>query len=180
MIIKEEGGHLKKLNISVREFQLSDWKDVHEYASQERVCIYQPWGPNVESESKEFVNMIIRDSQKEPRTRYVFAIVIQESNKVVGAGEISIRDAKNHKGEIAYIINPEYWGNGYATEVANWLLNFGFSDLNLHRIFATCDPRNEASSKVLEKIRILKYQESVSHKRSDLNYRNKSKYLFSE
>lgn len=153
-IIESEGrgSNLEKHNISFREFKFDDWKDVHEYASQERVCIYQPWGPNNESESKEYVKRIIEDSHANPRNRYVFAVEEQENNTVIGAGEINLRDIKNQKGDIAYIINPQYWGKGYATEVASYLLHFGFTKLNLHRIYATCDPRNAASSKVLEKI----------------------------
>lgn len=50
------------------------------------------------------------------------------------------------------IINPDFWGMGYATEVAKLLIKLGFREFNLHRIYATCDPRNIGSSKVLEKI----------------------------
>ena len=32
------------------------------------------------------------------------------------------------------------------------MMTFGFETLKLHRIYATCDPRNIGSSKVLEKI----------------------------
>ena len=41
---------------------------------------------------------------------------------------------------------------GYASEAAKEIIRFGFEDLNLHRIFATCDPNNIGSAKVLEKI----------------------------
>jgi RimJ/RimL family protein N-acetyltransferase len=143
---------LERLNISLREFQFNDWKDVHEYASQERACVYQPWGPNSEDETKAYVQVIIEDSQEKPRTRFAFAVVLAEGTKVVGTGEVSVRDIRNRNGEISYIINPQYWGNGYATEVARQLLQFGFTKLGLHRIYATCDPRNLASSKVLEKV----------------------------
>jgi len=40
---------------------------------------------------------------------------------------------------------------GYATEAARRLLTFGFDELKLHRIFATCDPNNKGSVRVLEK-----------------------------
>lgn len=143
---------MEKVNISLREFQLDDWKDVHEYASQERACTYQPWGPNSEDQTRAFVGKIIEDAKEELRTRFVFAVTIEDDTKVIGAGEINVRDLGNRRGEIAYIINPQYWGNGCATEVARLLLQFGFSQLKLHRIFATCDPRNITSSKVLEKI----------------------------
>lgn len=51
-------------------------------------------------------------------------------------------------------MNPDYRGKGkgIATEVASLLIDFGFKKLKLHRIFATCDPRNIGSFKVLEKV----------------------------
>lgn len=39
-----------------------------------------------------------------------------------------------------------------ATEAARLLIDFGFKELHLHRIYATCDPRNIASYKVMEKL----------------------------
>ena len=43
-------------------------------------------------------------------------------------------------------------GQGYATEAARALVSFGFGTLRLHRVFATCDVRNVASARVLEKV----------------------------
>ena len=42
--------------------------------------------------------------------------------------------------------------HSYASEAAEAIIGFGFKDLNLHRIFATCDPNNIRSAKVLENI----------------------------
>ncbi|MEG0476039.1 MAG: GNAT family N-acetyltransferase, partial [Carnobacterium sp.] len=100
----------------LREFIERDWIDVHKYASQEIVCQYQPWGPNSEEESQKFVTEVLIDSKQEPRKRFVFAIIYKE--KMIGAGEFNIRDFINRAGEIAYIVNPDYWGKGIATEVA--------------------------------------------------------------
>ncbi|MBD7984292.1 GNAT family N-acetyltransferase [Sporosarcina sp. Sa2YVA2] len=72
------------------------------------------------------------------------------------AGEINVRNNANRAGEIAYILNPDYWGMGLATEVANLLISFGFSQLNFHRLYATCDPRNCGSIRVLEKVGMTK------------------------
>jgi len=36
------------------------------------------------------------------------------------------------------------------------VITFGFDTLKLHRIYATCDPRNIGSSKVLEKVGMAK------------------------
>lgn len=50
--------------IYLREFNFSDWLDVHKYASQDIVCRFQPWGPNNEDQTQAFVNQIIIDSKK--------------------------------------------------------------------------------------------------------------------
>jgi [ribosomal protein S5]-alanine N-acetyltransferase len=142
--------NLSNKRLALREFTNIDWIDVHKYASQNIVCQYQPWGPNTEEDSENFVIQVIQDSSQEPRRRFAFAIICNEN--MIGTGELNIRDITNREGEISYIINPDYWGQGIATEVAMLLNDFGFNILKLHRIFATCDPRNTGSSKVLKKV----------------------------
>lgn len=138
--------------VYLRELKESDWIDVHQYASQEIASKYQPWGPNSEDETKAFVKQAMLDANNNPRTRFAFAIVNKKTEQMIGAGEFNIRDFHNQNGEIAYIVNPDYWGMGIATEVAYMLVSFGFTELNMHRIFATCDPRNIGSAKVMEKV----------------------------
>lgn len=138
--------------IYLRELTLEDWKDVHSYASMDIVCTYQPWGPNSVDETFEFVKLVLNDHDKKTRTRYVFAVVEKESEQMIGSGEIIIQDMINQEAEIGYIIHPDFWGLGYATETGKLLIKFGFTNLHLHRIFATCDPRNRGSAKVLQTI----------------------------
>lgn len=137
--------------IYLREFREQDWIAVHQYASNELVCRYQAWGPNTEDDSRRFIQQAIYDAGMHPRKRYALAIIIKETQYLVGAGEINIRDTHGHNGELSYILHPSYWKKGFATEAARLLIDFGFSKLYLHRIYATCDPRNIASCKVMEK-----------------------------
>lgn len=141
---------LENERLLLRELKESDWFDVHRYASQEKVCQYQPWGPNTTEESKGFVKQVLEDAGNTPRTRYVFAIT-NRTDEMIGAAELNARDTNNLIGEISYIVNPDYWGQGIATDAARLLIKFGFDQFKLHRIYATCDPRKAASSKVLER-----------------------------
>ncbi|WEG14932.1 GNAT family protein [Pullulanibacillus sp. KACC 23026] len=136
--------------LHLREFKEDDWVAVHQYASQDIVCRYQTWGPNREEDSKAFVNQVMSAAIQEPRTRFAFAIIYDSS--MIGAGELTIRDSINKAGEMGYIVNPNYWGKGIATEAAKLLIHYGFETLQLHRIYATCDPRNIGSAKVLKKV----------------------------
>ncbi|WP_347551960.1 GNAT family N-acetyltransferase [Pseudalkalibacillus hwajinpoensis] len=135
--------------IQLREFKKEDWRAVHAYASLERVCKYQPWGPNTVEDSKAYVNGIIKDANMIPRSRFAYAIL--KDDAVIGACEVNIRDQFNQNGEIAYILHPDWWGLGIASETARMLLSFSFGELHLHRVSGTCDIGNIPSRRVMEK-----------------------------
>ncbi|MEW4327715.1 GNAT family protein [Rossellomorea marisflavi] len=136
-------------SIHLRELQRSDWPAVHRYASLEIVSRYQPWGPNSEEETRQYVDEVLRDATKQDRRRFTYAVILD--GKLIGCGELTICDRSNLTGEIGYILHPEHWGKGIATTLAKKLLNIGFHEHGLHRIQATCDPTNTGSIRVLEK-----------------------------
>ena len=53
--------------------------------------------------------------------------------------------------EVGYSLNPEYWGKGYATEIATTLVRLGLEQMGLSAIVAITLPTNEASKRVLRK-----------------------------
>lgn len=68
----------------------------------------------------------------------------------MGMGGIAVQE-NPHCGEMGYSLLPPYWGRGFATMIAQWLIDYGFSRLGLQTMRAVCDTRNKASIKVLEK-----------------------------
>jgi [ribosomal protein S5]-alanine N-acetyltransferase len=61
-------------------------------------------------------------------------------------------DKLHNKGELAYWIGKDYWGKGYATEAVKRVIDFGFKELKLNRIWAAIMSKNKASGKVLKKV----------------------------
>ena len=57
---------------------------------------------------------------------------------------------------LGYCLNDTAWGNGYATEAAQALLQWGLDTLDLNRVQAETDTRNLASARVLEKLGFLR------------------------
>ncbi|CAN7456926.1 GNAT family N-acetyltransferase [Rossellomorea sp. LjRoot5] len=135
-----------------RSLKKEDWKDVHEYASLPAVSKYQNWGPNNEHDTIAYMEDALHAAKVFPKTRYVHALVDERVDKVIGAGEIIIKSFTHLSGEIGYILHPDYWGQGIGTLVGRALVDKGFGNLKLHRISATCDPRNASSQRVLVKI----------------------------
>jgi RimJ/RimL family protein N-acetyltransferase len=54
--------------------------------------------------------------------------------------------------EIAISIAPEHWGNGYATEASELIVDYAFSERNLHRLQTRVIEPNDASARVWEKL----------------------------
>jgi RimJ/RimL family protein N-acetyltransferase len=143
---------IRTKRLLLRDFEEADWKATHSYGSDPEVVRYMDWGPNTEEETEQFIQQIIAQKKEQPRRNYTLAIVLKLENKLIGGCGISVSSPDNREGWIGYCLNHNFWGQGYATETAKALLKFGFNQLNLHRMFATCDPANTASAHVLEKI----------------------------
>ncbi len=60
--------------------------------------------------------------------------------------------AEQRTGEIGYMTNRRFQGQGYATEAARAILAWAFEEEGFHRIVGRIEPRNEASGRVLEKL----------------------------
>lgn len=82
-------------------------------------------------------------------TGYTFGIRNKEG-QIIGA--IGLHDRDDDKAELGYWIGIPYWNKGYVTEAAKALIDFGFNELNFHKIFATHFPHNPASGRIMEKI----------------------------
>lgn len=136
----------------IRDFVEEDWDSVHSYASNKNVVHFMEWGPNTEEETKNFISMAIDFQQQSPRDNYDLAVILKETGELIGGGTIKVCNRKHKEAFIGYCFKPKYWRKGYATELGEGLLHFGFNKLNLHRIYATCDITNIGSAKVLEKI----------------------------
>jgi RimJ/RimL family protein N-acetyltransferase len=139
-------------HLVLREFERHDWEAVHAYASDPDVVQYLAWGPNTERESRAFVQRAIGRQLDRTRRDFDLAVVSRASGELIGGAGVYGSQPEHRQGFIGYCLRRDAWGHGYATEAARALLAIGFIQLELHRVFATCDPRNVASVRVLEKV----------------------------
>jgi RimJ/RimL family protein N-acetyltransferase len=72
--------------------------------------------------------------------------------------------------EVFYFLAPNVWGRGYATELVNASLRYGFATLSLPVIGAFSHQENRASSRVLEKcgFRFLGYEPKLDRNRYEM------------
>lgn len=140
----------EKLMIALRRLQIDDLDAVHALISNMEVVRYMLFAVCSREESLKFLTESINESPSAPWRSVVRAIVSGPGGELVGlCGIANLRG--NSDGEIWYLINPELWGKGITTKAVRRLLELGFSEMSLHRIWATCLPENPASACVLEK-----------------------------
>jgi [ribosomal protein S5]-alanine N-acetyltransferase len=109
---------------------------------------------------------------EEKHAREFFATVPKENELRLGirlrstghlCGGIGLHpDAQQPRAELGYWIGVPFWGNGYATEAARAVIEYGFQELKLERIFASHFKGNDRSGRVLQKIG-MRYEGSVRH-----------------
>jgi [ribosomal protein S5]-alanine N-acetyltransferase len=135
----------------LRNFTLDDFDAVHKYASDPEVSKYEPWGPNSEQETQEYLERLIKSEEQSPRRGYELAVILKDSGELIGSGRIGPDKHLINQISIGYTINPKYQGQGYATELTCKLIEVGFSELKAKLVFATCDVLNKPSKRVMEK-----------------------------
>lgn len=133
----------------LRDFEFEDEEAVHAFAGDPEVTRFTEWGPNSRKDTRAFVRDYVVGAADPGRTAFNLAAVVD--GVVVGSVAIWVEDAGHLRGGIGFVFHPAVWGRGYATEAAEELVRFGFAELGLHRIAATCHPENAGSARVLVK-----------------------------
>ena len=127
-----------------RIFLLDRNPDVMRYIGVEQVKTIE--------ESVETINKIRKQYQENGIARW--AVIEKESNLLIGWSGLKlltepINGFKNVY-ELGYRFLPEFWGKGYATESGKAVLEYGFYQMNLSKIYACVDIENSGSDKILK------------------------------
>jgi ribosomal-protein-alanine N-acetyltransferase len=161
----------------LRPFEKGDFNAVHEYASDEEVCRYVPWGPNSYKDTKQFIKRAAR-ARKYSDNDYIgdYAVVLKENGKLIGGCGLFLESQYDKEYMIGYCLRRDQWGKGYAQELAKALCYVAFKILDAHRVIATCDAQNARSYNVMEKIGMKR--EGVFHKRRFIKDQWRDEYLY--
>lgn len=136
----------------LREFNENDCQDVLAYQSDPKYLRYYAWTGRTAEEVQSFVQELIDKQKEQPRTKYQLAVTLRANRELIGNCGIRMDAPKAHQADIGYELAPAHWGHGYATEAMNALVEFGFRQLGVHRIWAWCIAENIGSVRVLEKL----------------------------
>jgi RimJ/RimL family protein N-acetyltransferase len=136
--------------LTIRPLTERDVDDVHLYQSREDVCRYLLFGPRTREQVAENVARHAAATTLEKDGDYwQLALELPGAegapSRVIGDLYFTIASLANSKAEIGWSMHPDFHGKGYASEGARALLKLAFEVLQLHRVVAELDPRNDAS-----------------------------------
>lgn len=161
--------------LRLRRMKLSDFPSLMKYANNRKISdqIFNIPYPYTEEYAIFRMNFMLQAFAN--KERFIFAITFKEQNELIG--EIGLHlDKPNNKAEIGYWVAEPFWGKGIATEAVKAILNFGFAELDLNKIFATHYPENPASGKVLANCGMIKEAELKEHYLIDNVYKSVNQY----
>ena len=127
----------------VRRFCADDWSDMHEYLSDPDVVRYEPYGVFSPEESRQ-------EARRRADDMDYWTVCLRETGKMIGNLYLSRREYR--KWELGFVFGRAYQGRGLASESAAALLDHAFSTLGARRIVAMCNPENEKSWRLLERL----------------------------
>ena len=144
---------LESRRLILRPMERGDEDDLFSYQSDPETVRFIPWPVRTREQVEEALDRAIAATSFENDGDFkLFVWVLKENGKVIGQSNISI-EAKIHKrGEIGWVVNPEYAGKGYALEATQTLLDFAFTTWDFNRIVALMDVRNKSSISLAERL----------------------------
>ena len=147
---------IKTPNLTLRPWQESDAECLYHFARNPKIGPIAGWPPHQSVEDSLYIIKTVFSK------RETYAVV-HESIPIGCAGLLFHPDTNHWWGEgaaeLGYWIAEEYWGNGYAAEASQALVERAVDDLNVEKIYASYRCENAQSKRVLEKLGFEYYSE---------------------
>jgi RimJ/RimL family protein N-acetyltransferase len=101
--------------------------------------------PYTQEDGDDFIALCLKEDP-------VRTFAIEVDGILVGViGLILQQDIYRKTAELGYWIGEPYWNKGYASKAISLIVEYGFNELHLMRIFSGVFDYNKASQRVLEK-----------------------------
>lgn len=136
----------------LRPFKLGDEVAMFKnYCNDERVCEFLTWKPHKNIEvTKEYLQVCCLEKYNLGLT-YKWAIVLKETNEVIGAIDVINYKIEKHQASLGYVLGYNFWGKGFMPEAGKAVINHLFNE-GFVRVDAWHHIKNEKSGKVMQKM----------------------------
>ena len=143
----------------LREFLQTEAKDLYNLNSDPNVIKYT--GDSEFSSIEDAQNFIASYKEYEKNGYGRWSVILKESNKFIGWCGLKLNE--ENLIDLGFRIFKKDWNKGFATEAAAACIEYGFEVLKLNTIIGRSLKKNIASIKVLEKIGMKHWKDTVCH-----------------
>ena len=136
----------------LREFIKRDVDSIAEFRRAPRYLEYYYRPAYTTEECVLFVDKCIAWSKESPRCKFQLAITDRSNGVLLGDCGVRTESVESRRGDIGYELSPVYWGQGFASEAVQSILQVGFENLDLDEIEARCVVANKRSVRLLRRL----------------------------
>ena len=136
----------------LRDYTAADEPAMLAYQRDPRYLRYYPWTERTAAEVRGLLQVFLDWQEEQPRRRFQLAIVLPAEGRLIGSCGLRRQPGNDRMADLGYELDPDYWGQGYATEAARAMVAFGFQELGLQRLTSWCIADNAASARVLARL----------------------------
>jgi RimJ/RimL family protein N-acetyltransferase len=174
-----ESVELRTERLLLRRYRQNHLGDLFEFANSPgwgRYLVNVPF-PYTRQDAERFLAMFM-DTSKWEQQGILSNFAIDLDGKVIGEVYLNQQayDRQNDRAEIGYSLSSRHWGRGLMTEAAKAVMDWAFQAHGLNRMFASCDPRNVGSWRVMEKLGMKKEGVLRSHVKWNGEFRDQLYY----
>ena len=144
--------NIESERLILRQFTMTDLELFFQYRSKPEVAEFQLWESFTEQEASAFIEKYATTRPGIPGEWSGLAIELKTTGTLIGDCAMKINTEYGAQAEIGFNLSPEYQGQGFATEAVRCLIDYVFSQIGVHRVFAVTDAENTGAANLLKRL----------------------------
>jgi aminoglycoside 6'-N-acetyltransferase len=139
----------------LRSITLSDVGDLLEYQSNPEIVRYIPWPLGNAETVRQHIEKTLKFSTFDLDSDGKYFVLVWEmkdGGKVIGQSNLGVKSLEDKCGVVGWVTHQDYQRMGYAFEASTAILEYGFQEVDFHRVVADIDTRAIHSANLAKKL----------------------------
>ena len=150
IIVTTEFPTIKTERLLLRQFSDSDLENVFNGLSHPEIIKY--YGVSFQTLEATKEQMVFFADLEKNETGIWFAVCSADNKTFYGAGGLNNLSKEHKKAEIGFWLISDFWGQGIMKEAMLLICNYGFDNLELHRIEGFVESENKNCKNAMSKL----------------------------
>jgi len=143
--------HLTTERLILRDFEPGDFEAFYAASRDPEYSRFYSEKETTREFWQSVFDRILSSTTDQERLIYQLAICLP-TGEVIGTCGVRMEDRENRQASFGCALARSYWGQGFAYEASQRILDFGFSSLPIHRLYAETISENTQARKLAERL----------------------------